>query len=312
VLGCKASADAHAETYTELSADDKLKLEADAYAKVKAGLSKSGVELSAETVAQLAVEVSGSHGAGGAGDINYSVIAAAVAGAQATGVASLDDGLKIVTGVQTGVGVTVGASGGLSGSVGSISATPSITSPGSFGGQFEFSPGYSDGVLSVSMNLGAEIGLGGLNLTLNVSINLGAVSDFFNSWKDNRSMYEKSRDYAFSLESDPLGQIAYLESTTDWRHTGQDISKLTNTLDGYHRLMTEMKDAKQHEIDTQNNVLALMKSDPAAALAFIHKENLFGGNGSIQGEEDNIARGLYGLNIHLGVNNGQMILANGK
>jgi len=311
VLGCKASADAHAEASVELSADDKLKLEADAYAKVKAGLSLSGVELSAKTVAQLAVEVAGSHGAGGAGDVNYSVIAAAVAGAQAKGVASWDDGLKLVTGIQTGVGVTVGASGGLSGDVGSISATPSITSPGSFGGQFEFSPGYSDGVLSVSMNLGAQIGLGGLNLNIDVSINLGAVSDFFKNALDDRTVYEKSLDYANTLDDDPLQQIAYLESTSAWNMPWLDNSKLKNTLTEYHWVMAEMKDAKQNEMDKQNYVLALMASDPAAALAYIHKEDFFNSY-AIQEREANIARGLYGLNLHLGVNNGEMILANGK
>jgi hypothetical protein len=74
--------------------------------------------------------------------------------------------------------------------------------------------------------------------------------------------------------------------------------------------MTEMKDAKQNEMDKQNYVLALMKSDPAAALNYIHKEDFFNSY-AIQEREANIARWLYGLNIHLGVNNGQMILANG-
>lgn len=309
-IGCTAGANAHAETYAELSADDKLKLEADAYAKLKAGLSTSGVELSAKTVAQAAVEVAGSHDAGAAGDINYSVIGAAVAGAQAKGVASWDDGPKIVTGIQTGVGVSGGVSTGISGEVGSISAAPSIYSPGSFGGQFAFSPGYSDGVLSVSMNLGAQIGLGGLNLTLNVSLDLGAVSDFFNSWKDNRTKYQKARDYAFSLESDPLQQIAFLEGTSDWRETGQDISKLNNILDEYHRITNEMKKAKDNELYEQNYVLTLMKSDPAAALAYIHQKDFFNSY-AIQENEQNIARALYGLNLHLGVNNGVMTLANG-
>ena len=311
VAGCTAGVSGNANTSVELSADDKLKLEADAYAKVKAGLSMSGVEVSATTVAQVAVEVGGSRNVSGAGAVNYGVIAAAVSGAQAKGVASWNDGFTFTTGAQVGVGVSAGATAGISGSVGSASVGPSIYSPGSFGGQFSFSPGYSDGTLSVSMNLGAQIGLGGLNLNINLSLNLKPISDAFS---DHRSQGEKERDHAYDLgeQGDHLGQIAYLQDNYSWRETyGTD--QLNDTLNRYNAVLVKMTEAKQYELDKQSYVLNLMRTDPTAALAYVRQENFLGDNIWIgfQRKERELNNDISQLGLKLGVNNAQLTLSNG-
>ncbi len=313
-IGCKAKVTAGVEVEHELSDSEKLAAEARASAEARAGLSRTGFKLAGTATAKAGVGVEGERTLDGAGDLSYGGSIDAVAGAQATATAGYKDGkVGFTTGGQVGAGFTASTNVGLAGDVGSVSASPSISSPGSFGGQFKFEPGYSDGVLSVSMNLGAQIGLGGLNLNIDLSLNLGAVADFFDTNKKPRR--EKSRDIAESLSSDPLGQIAYLKSTDDWRGQWDVKGPYQAKIDKYDALVNEIPKALQASADLQNRILTLMATDPAAAVELVRSGTKLNG---MTNRYDAIGESIFdrvdslGLELGIGVinNDGKMSLSN--
>lgn len=275
-IGCKAEVNTGVKVEVELSDSEKLAIQAEVAAEASAGLSRKGLKAGVTAIATAGVGVEGERTIDGAGDLSYGASTNVVAGAQATAIAGYSDGkVGVSTGAQAGVGVTASTNVALAGEVGGVSASPSISSPGSFGGQFKFEPGYSDGVLSVSMNLGAQIGLGGLNLNIDLSLNLGSVADFFDTNKTPK--WQKSRDIAESLSSDPLRQIAYLKSTGDWRGQWDVKERYQQKIDAYDALINEIPKALQASADLQNRILTLMTTNPAAAVELVRSQTKFNG-----------------------------------
>jgi hypothetical protein len=304
-LGCRSAVNGKAMTYLEWS-NEKLSLAAEAQARLKLALGLSGVQLSATSVLQAAVEIAGSHGAGAAGQIDYSAATAvyATAGAQAT--ASWDNGVKIVTDEHVGVGVKAGGAATLKGDAGSVSGGASVYTPGSLGGQFSISPGYSDGTLSVSLNLGAQLGIGGLNVNLGFSINFASAGETIGGWfsSDNRTRYQKSRDHAYGLK--PAERIAYLRSTDDWRRAGTGTQGLDESLARYASLESSIRDAQQTQVRMQDTFLGLLKTDPAAAIAYAHKTDITAKAAALDASMFSWAR--Y-IGVRLDARDGQMAIA---
>ncbi|CAN5872471.1 hypothetical protein BH11PSE12_BH11PSE12_20340 [soil metagenome] len=271
VTGCASSAQATAETSVALSAADKLKAEAEASAKVTAGLQGFGVGVSAKTSAQIAVEVAGSHGVGGGSNIDYNAIVGATAGAGAGAKAGTDG---ITTGFEAGAGFSVGGSTGISNQAGSASAGASF-STGMVGGNFSIKPGYSDGVLSVSTNLGAALGFGGLSLNVNLSVNLSpvidGVSNILHSYKpSDAELAQQAFKQAEGLSSDPAAQIRFLTENRDWeRYPNGDHSKFEKILAKYYSMMKAVEVQKNYELKVQANFMKLLATDKYAALDYL-------------------------------------------
>lgn len=78
---------------------------------------------------------------------------------------------------MVGAGASAGGNAGISGSTGSVDAGATVYSPGVVGAQFQDGVGYSGGTLSVGLNMGAEVGLGGVDVNVNFSINTNSIID---------------------------------------------------------------------------------------------------------------------------------------
>jgi hypothetical protein len=65
-----------------------------------------------------------------------------------------------------GVGASAGGTGSISGSAGRVDAGATVYTPGSLGGKFAWNAGVGDGKLAIGIDLGAQIGIGGLGVNI--------------------------------------------------------------------------------------------------------------------------------------------------
>lgn len=319
--GANAHADANAETkLTADFGDGSLSVGGKAGASADASLGKDGVKVGGQASASANVEGGGGGSAGPVGDLKGSGTLEVTAGAKGEGTATLKDG-KISTGGDLSAGVGASATGqfGVSGSVGSADATATLVSPGSVGGSGSASAGYSDGAVSVSMNLGAKLGIGGFNLKLDFSINVGdIVGDLEDAFEPLTSAFggsKKQKDpvgdayrMAESLKGDPLRRLAFLQQNSDWKSYDEkaifsmklELSRFEALLEGYPQLIA-------YQQSSQATMLQLLKSDPAAAIAYAHTNEF---NRQVSDWEGGILQSAESLGLKFVVNGTSMSLAN--
>ena len=319
--GAKAQADATTET--TLTVDfgaGSLSVGAKAGAGAGASVGKDGAKVSAETSVSANVEGGGGGSAGPVGDVAGKGTVEVNAGAKGEGTATIKDG-KITTGGDLSAGVSASATGqfGVSGSVGSADATATLVSPGSVGGSGGANAGYSDGALSVSMNLGAKLGIGGFNLKLDFKINLGdIVGDLKDAFEPVTSFFGGSSEpddpagdafrTAESLKGDPLRRLAFLQQNSDWKSYNEneiffmklELSSFEAMLEGYPRLIA-------YQQSSQATMLQLLKTDPAAAIEYAHTHEF---NRQVRDWEGSILDSAASLGLKFVVNRDSMTLAN--
>ena len=317
--GAKAQAEAGVETSVTVSiGSGTISTGAEANVSTEASLGKDGAKVTAKSTADVNVQGGGSGSAGPVGDISGKGTVGATAGAEATGTATIKDG-KVSTGLDTsvGVGVSANAQVGVSGSTGSANASATVYSPGSFGGKAGVTGGYSDGKVSVALNLGAQLGFGGLNLNIDLSIDTGAVWDGMataGEWIGDAIGYGDDRfSRPLPLKpddfwNDPVTHFAFLQASPNWGNYYQDkggynYTKTLNFVYAYKEMTSLLADLVQREAARQNRLLELLRTDPKAAVDFAHSTDLNGS--SIAGYED-LIRQADAMGVQLSMTNGKL------
>jgi len=240
-----------------------------------------------------------------AGRVTLGTTATANAGASGTARAGYNNGqVGATTSGSVGAGVSVSGTAGLSGDTGSLQSTASVTSPGSLGGSGGGSVGYSDGRLRVSVEFGADIGIGGFKLKLDGEIRPEVVADFIKGdLKDAMSAVGNEINcgmgwggcssppppptpptpseiyFARTRLIDSLGpaaKYAYLVSNDEW-HSGSSsgafpgdvvkVNEYKKFLQEFGMLVTFANYLKATQVNKQRNFLDLLSSNPSQAIA---------------------------------------------
>lgn len=283
----------------------------------EAQLGKDGLELSAEAKAQMAATGGAKGSLGAAGDGDVSATAATFVFAKAENTYGLKNGKIVATSKnEVGGGASAGVTGEISGAVGSVKLGATVYSPGSLGAEFGATAGYSDGKVSIGLNLGGTFGLGGFSLNLDISLDFSAVSDFFSSIFGHRKDPLDRLEDSFGMRDNPLARIAYLNEHPEWRKAPGYFSDAAHAdsyrqtvefVDDYYRLIRAVQDLATDEAAARTEFLKLVEKDPAAAVKYSHDSDRFE---PLRSRE----AGVYGLAMHLGiklvVDNGTVSFAN--
>ncbi len=169
------------------TADGRLEVRVDSgpgYAYTGAGgsaeaglkLSRTGLVVGGE--AKAGVDAGGGAGGslGAVGDGNIEGNAGVFVYARSQTKYGYQDG-RITAGIEqaVGAGASAGFNTGLSGGYGSIGGGATVYSPGSLAAKFDVGGGLEGSVLSVSVDLGLSLGIGGLELSFDFSIDFDQV-----------------------------------------------------------------------------------------------------------------------------------------
>ncbi len=287
LTGAAAGATAGAQTGATLSSGPGyVTVGAQGSAGAVASVGIGGAQLSAQSTVSASLQGGASGSLGSAGTGSASATTSAFASAQSDAKGTLN-GTTVVTSVQqsAGVGVSAGAKGGISGQAGSADTNATVYSPGVVGAKVDFSGGYSNGAVSLGLDLGAQLGIGGLALKFNFSVNtapleaaFAPVTSFFGLGGGSAPRVESPAEVlmnaAVNMRNDPLGRLAYLESHPQW-HSGYYASRgyfevATNFVNGFKRFGASVERLQQDQANAQSHFLGLLRTDPAAAVAYIH------------------------------------------
>lgn len=272
-------------------------LQGDAEGAAKFG--PTGASLTAEARA-------GAYASGGASG-SLGVVGSGAADAQAgvfvyarslTGASWTDLSVQTKFDQSVGAGGSVGGHGGISGSHGNLDAGATLYSPGVLGAKFDFSGGFSGSSLTVGLDLGLMIGIGGLDLSVNFTVDLDktfrtlgglpemqAAAQFLGMTGTGPSGPTRFAptllERADALKSDPVARFKYLTENPDWRGYDPRGSGSTKELtalyaanekfyNDYQALLTKTANVLKSHADTQQKFLGLLSTDPAAAIAMAH------------------------------------------
>ena len=290
-------------------------------AAVEAGAGVTGVKLSADATAAVAAQGGAGGSLGNAGTGTVSATASTFAFARSDTELSVKDGKVVVKAEESvGVGVSIGAKGAISGSTGSVGAGATVYSPGSVGGTFDWAGGLTDDALSVSLNLGAKIGLGGLAVNISFSIDryklesaFAPVIELFGGTARVRDTALESWTHAQTLRSNPAQYLAYLNSTSDWKNvksshvTSDALFDAKRQLMNYQDLVNGYPFLINSQKETQKRLIDLLKTDPAAAIALAHSHDF---RQDYKSSEASIVNDANSLGLKFVSNGGQMTLVN--
>ena len=182
VRGVSARAEAGAHVDAQLASGPGFaSVGAQANAEVELSANRSGVKAGAEAAVGASAQ-GGAAGDIGIGEGSADATASVFAYARSDNEWTFKDGRLTTKAEQKiGVGASAGTSVGFESGPGKVDAGIIVYSPGSLGGSFDFSGGYSDGTLSLSIDLGAQIGLLGAGISLDFSLDLDAIGDDLHS-----------------------------------------------------------------------------------------------------------------------------------
>lgn len=322
----QANANAHADVTVRLG-DAYLTYGAQADGQLTAKLGRNGAQLSAEARAaayeQLGIDTSISD----VGDLSASGTTAGFATASAEGRMTYEDG-RLVQRLETeiGVGLSAGGAFGLSGSAGRVDAGATVYSPGSLGAAVNWSGGYSDGMLSLGIDIGAKIGLGGLQIKLDVAIDVSTpvamFTDIGNSFMASfgprpRPPAPDNWDYAVyrahQLAKDPVARYAYLklnptatERKKGQEHNDQEAISNANFLRNYERVVSDANALLNDQRNAQQQLLALLKTDPQKAIEMTHS----GVFANLASRQRMVLSNANSVGVKLQVHNGTVGLVN--
>jgi filamentous hemagglutinin family protein len=321
-------ADAHVDVKMTVGAG-YVEYGAQADAEAKLSADRKGLQLGASVIIAAVGQagVAGSIGAAGTGSID--VTNSTFVYAKTDLAATFKDGKVTTTeSFQYGSGVSVGTELGLSGKVGSVDAGVTVYSPGSVGVQFNYTAGYSDGALSVSLGYGAEALFGGFGGTLSFSLNIGAevrtVSDFATKTIDSvgntiegwlhlndspppppQPTPDDLAERANQLEGDPVARYAFLVANPSWSASG--VGTNAQFFGDYQALVWEINTQVYNEAHQQAEMTHLISSgDIQGAVALAHSGI------SVESDAHSEADIQYWakyLKVHLTASNGALGLA---
>ena len=305
---------------------------ADADGEAKVGPTGLSGNASVSATVYESAGVGGS--AGPLGDGTLSTTATVGAFAHAEGTAGYSDG-EISQTLQTfdGVGANANVGGGLSGSAGSIDASATVYTPGSIGGELQYSTGYTNGALALSMDVGIDTFLfGGINVSFSLSFDPVSVIDSIgNSSTFNKiagafgmdtsplpvdGNFLRTLDGANPLSSDPAARFAYLSTNTAWHAAVSDsLYKIDPSVkamydsdnafyNAYSAMVTQTTALEQKEATDSAKLLSLIASGDAAGAAAYAHANI--DVASEQKQEAAIQAQANALGVVLAVNNGNL------
>jgi hypothetical protein len=292
-------------------------VQGDVMAQAKAG--PTGVKASAEALAQTDVKGGAEGSLHGAGTGNVSATVATFALAKSTNEygLKLQEGKFVVSSKNTvGVGASIGATAGISGSGGSVSIGTTVYSPGTLGGTFSATAGYSGGKISVGLNLGAEIGIGGLDVNIAFSVDADKVVNGLATFGEKTAGFIGYKILEGNEEPGPnelvtngnaigdaAARYAYFVAHPDWAKAqhdvyGEDYQEAVKFTNGYRALLEDTARLISDEAANRAKFLDLLKTDPAAAVEFSHSSNF--AERAKQTERDLLSRATaYGVALQV-------------
>lgn len=267
-------------------------------AKLDAQLSALSAKLNAEVKVQAYSQTGAEGSLGGGASGKVDATASTFVYAQTENAYSYKDGkIQAKLDHSAGVGASVGTHGGVSGAVGSVDAGVTLYSPGVVGAKFDWTGGYSNGALTVGIDLGAKIGIGGLDLSINFTVDPDKMfraigsSDFaqglagafgMTGGPSGDNMFIRMNK-ATEMKNDPAGRFAILQSNPDWKTWQSSDPNSTFSAqyrdnvafyNSYQSLLKNTADAVQREVETQKTFMNLLATDPKKAVEFAHAGNL--------------------------------------
>jgi filamentous hemagglutinin family protein len=315
-----ATADAHVDVELQFGPGYvEFGVQADSSANVLFTGAGATITLDAQAAATAQTGVSGDLGGGATGSADVDVGLLALAHSQ-QGAGFEDDKLNGTVNELVGAGLTAGGAGSVSGAAGSVGAGATVYSPGMVGAQASTQVGLSGGDLSVALDFGAELGFAGFELKANFSINLETigqdVAHLFGFSTSAPPPAPPTPAQVLTQDTnnfkDPVARLDYLNQNKEWMHpSAQDLQDPTTAkeyasakafYDGYTALMLQTTTLLQQEQQMQSQMLTLLKTDPAAAVAFAHG-NPFG---TLQIEESQLVRQGKALGVALAVKDGKL------
>jgi filamentous hemagglutinin family protein len=319
-LTLTATADAHVDVELQFG-PGYVEFGAQADSSANALFTGSGATLTlnaqAQATAQTGVSGDLGDGATGAAEVNVGLLALAHTQENA---GFEDDKLNGTVNERIGVGFTAGGGGSVSGAAGSVGAGATVYSPGMVGAQASTQMGLSGGDLTVALDFGAELGFGGFELKTNFSINLEAigkdVAHLFGFSTSGPPPAPPSPSQVLSKDAsnymDPVARMNYLNQNKEWMNpTAQDLKDPTTSVeyasakafyDGYNALMLQTTTLLQQEQQIQTQMLTLLKTDPAGAVALAHGGLLL----TLQIQETQLVQQGKALGVALAVKDGQL------
>ncbi|WP_141100588.1 beta strand repeat-containing protein [Roseateles aquatilis] len=268
----EAEANAHLEVSMEFG-PGHITYGAQAEAGALVRLDRNGVAVTADASAGIYANAGLAGALGGAGTGTIDVTTGTFAYARAENRYGLVDGaLTLTSEQQVGVGASVGGSAGLSGSVGAIEGGATLYSPGSLGFAARWTGGISNGALTVGLDLGAAIGLGGLRLSFNFTIDphaaIGALAGaIFGSVDPSPN---RLAERAAELKNDPVARFAFMTANPKWMESPYANAEGSVTFYNNYKALVDRTAATQREqAQVQATFLEMVKTDPQGAADYL-------------------------------------------
>lgn len=332
VTGLKVEAEASVHADAELRSGAgflSAGVQANAGTELQAG--RTGAQLSAEANAGASTR-GGAEGDIGIGDGSATGTVSVFAYARADNEWTFKDG-KLVSKFDEaiGVGASAATNVGFSSGPGSVDAGVIVYSPGSLGGKFDFSSGYSSGTLSLGLDLGAQIGIFGAGVSLNVSIDLTSISQ---SMGDNKTVQAIANFLGFTIpgaprpdpphlsfergmiwKDNPEKRVSYLQENPAWKDY---YPKLDDTngyrqkhdmaffMDKYDALNKQAQALLQRELTYQSTFFNLLKTDQQAAAQYIASDSVK----AMKAEEVRLKNEFASIGMKMAMKNGKIVAVN--
>ncbi|NML44245.1 filamentous hemagglutinin N-terminal domain-containing protein [Ramlibacter sp. G-1-2-2] len=327
-ISASASAGVHADVRVDQGPGYVMVgVQADAEAELSAN--RTGVTVAGQARAGATAE-GGADGDIGIGDGSVSANTSVFAYARTDNEWTFKDG-KLVSKFDeaVGVGASAGTNLGLASSAGSVDAGIIVYSPGSLGGKLDFSGGYSGGTLSLGLDIGAQIGLFGAGVSLNIDIDfdsitqamgdnstVSAITNFFGFSIAGRSQPDDMMTAVFrgASQGTPEDRIRYLRQNPSWEnYTGTYGTDAYAANDSNRRfigmvdlLESQAKDLLQRELNYQKTFLDLMKTDQRAAAEYLRSDSV----AAMKTEEQRLQAAFANMGLQMAMQDGKIVAVN--
>lgn len=270
VTGVKlsTSAEGHVDI-TVSSGPVDLTAGAQGAAEANLRLGRTGVTIGADATVGVYANAGVGGNLGGGVSGNVDVTTGTFAYAQTNYRYGLVGGVLTMTqGGMAGVGSSLGANGGLQYGLGSVGGGATLYTPGIVGGNISIGAGYSDGVINLSMDIGAAIGIGGIEFKFNLGIDVGAIANGFAPTVSRGERQPGLDQHGLSLKDDPAARYAYLSQNPDWNYGNYGSSDNNMFMYRYGELLKSTGQMVKSQQEWQSKMVELLKTDPAKAVEF--------------------------------------------
>ncbi|HEY8356377.1 MAG TPA: hypothetical protein VIL30_02850, partial [Ramlibacter sp.] len=221
-----------------------------------------------------------------------------------------------------GVGASAATSVGFATGPAKADAGVIVYSPGSLGGTFDFSGGFSDGTISLGIDLGAQIGIFGAGFSLNFSFD---VTGFSRSLGDNSTVQAIANFFGFSIpgtakpdpanvagpaaaskRGNPQDRFSYMSQNPEWAKDDRNYVENTAFMTNYMVMQDRAKSLLERELGVQKTMLDLLKTDGAKAVEFMRSQDM----AALKAEEVSLQRSLSDMGLKMAMKDGKLVFIN--